>query len=265
MPPASPSMFCPRPRPRQALAEQVGADGLRLLAALAAPTAPAWLREIPAVDVLRQVWVQQYHAPDEVGLVRWRELDDLPPAARRLNSPHDPEARYSMKRDTVWTGYKVHLTETCDADTPNLVVHVQTTPATTPDFAVTGEIHQALAAKGVLPATHLVDAGYVDGAHLAASRQDYAIDLIGPAPADHSWQFQAGQGFATADFALDWAAQQACAGRLLYPWRFAGTQATRVPGSGRGRIKRPAQGSGTAVLAPRGSSRMGALARGRPR
>ncbi|MDB5557036.1 MAG: transposase [Rhizobium sp.] len=89
------------------------------------------------------------------------------------------------------------------------MVHVETTPATTPDFAVSGAIHQALAAKGVLPATHLVDAGYVDGAHLAASRQDYAIDLIGPAPADHSWQFQAGQGFATADFALDWAAQQA--------------------------------------------------------
>ncbi|MDB5557035.1 MAG: hypothetical protein JWL86_7019 [Rhizobium sp.] len=97
---------------RQALAEQVGADGLRLLAALAAPPAPAWLREIPAVDVLRQVWVQQYHAPDEAGLVRWREIDDLPPAARRLNSPHDPDARYSMKRDTVWTGYQVHLTET---------------------------------------------------------------------------------------------------------------------------------------------------------
>lgn len=114
-----------------------------------------------------------------------------------------------MKRDTVWTGYKVHLTETCDEDTPNLVVHVETTPATTPDFAVTGDIHQALAAKDLRPATHLVDAGYVDGAHLAASRRDYGIDLVGPAPADHSWQFQAGRGFATGDFTLDWAAQQA--------------------------------------------------------
>ena len=30
-------------------------------------------------------------------------------------------------------GYKVHLTETCDADHPDLITQVMTTPATTPD------------------------------------------------------------------------------------------------------------------------------------
>jgi len=194
---------------RQALAEQLGADGRYLLEALHAPTAPAWLREVPAVGVLRRVWLQQYHAPDEGGVVRWRETTDIPPAAQHINSPHDPEARYSLKRDTVWTGYKVHLTETCDADAPHLLTDVQTTPATTPDCAVTGAIHASLAAAELLPATHFVDGGYVDGGHLATSRREHGIDLVGPALADNSWQARAGQGFDAASFTLDWAARRA--------------------------------------------------------
>ena len=34
-----------------------------------------------------------------------------------ITSPYDPEARYSRKKSTAWTGYKVHFTETCEADT----------------------------------------------------------------------------------------------------------------------------------------------------
>jgi transposase len=44
---------------RYALAEQIGADGMELLLAVYAPIAPAALREVPAVQLLRQVWVQQ--------------------------------------------------------------------------------------------------------------------------------------------------------------------------------------------------------------
>ena len=54
----------------------------------------------------------------EDGAVRWRAAGDLPPCAIRIDSPHDPEARYGTKRATRWTGYKVHLTETCGLD-PN--------------------------------------------------------------------------------------------------------------------------------------------------
>lgn len=43
---------------RRAYAEQIGRDGHQLLAAIMAPGAPIWLREIPAVELLRQVWVQ---------------------------------------------------------------------------------------------------------------------------------------------------------------------------------------------------------------
>jgi transposase len=198
---------------RLALAAQIGADGRRLLTATHAPTAPAWLREVPAVATLRRVWVQQYHAPDEGEdqdqPPRWRGDDELPPAARLVASPHDPEARYGTKRETSWTGYKVHLTETCDPDAPHLVTDVQTTAATTPDDAVTGDIHTALAARDLLPRLHLVDAGYVAARHLATAREAHGVDLLGPAPADTQWQARAGAGFAATDFALDWAARQA--------------------------------------------------------
>jgi hypothetical protein len=43
----------------------------------------------------------------------------------------------SNKPGKTWEGYKVHLTETCDADTPNLITSVQTTMSTVSDSSVT--------------------------------------------------------------------------------------------------------------------------------
>ncbi len=85
---------------RAALAARIGADGLALLGAVYTPTAPAWLRDLPAVRTLRAVWVQQYYAPDTTGAVRWRAEADWPLSAVLIQSPHDPDARYSTKRDT---------------------------------------------------------------------------------------------------------------------------------------------------------------------
>src|SRR5829696_7536538 len=45
---------------RRAYAEQIGRDGHALLVAIMAPDAPAWLRGVPAVTLLRQVWVQPF-------------------------------------------------------------------------------------------------------------------------------------------------------------------------------------------------------------
>ena len=64
---------------------------------------------------------------------------------------------------TEWTGYKVHLTETCDADLPHLIINVKTTDATTQDMEMTGVIHQELESKQLLPSGHFMDTGYVDG------------------------------------------------------------------------------------------------------
>jgi transposase len=71
---------------RYAYAEQIGADGLQLLSAIYHATTPHWVREIPAVEILRQTWVYQYYT-DEQGRLRWRTAQNLPPAGRRIDSP----------------------------------------------------------------------------------------------------------------------------------------------------------------------------------
>ena len=191
---------------RQRYAEQVGADGFHLLEAVYSDTAPLWLREVPMVQTLRQVWVQQFYASE--GPVQWRSVEDLAPSALLIHSPYDVDARFSTKRDILWAGYKVHLTETCDDEIPHLLTHVETTPATTYDGAVVETIHASLAEKGLLPQEHVVDAGYLDAEVLVSSQQKHAITLIGPVAVDNSWQAQAEQGFDITHFTIDWSQRQ---------------------------------------------------------
>lgn len=192
---------------RQAAAEVIGADGFRLLEALYAPDAPTYLWSIPAVEALRQVWLQQYYGPTEP--VHWRAAEDLPPASLRINSPHDLEARYGVKRQTFWIGYKAHLTETCDERLPDLITNVETTPGSTSDQDLLGPIHEHLACKELLPEEHLVDAGYVDAGGIVGGRAKHQVEIVGPVPADQSWQAQDSRGFDVACFVLDWEQRRA--------------------------------------------------------
>ena len=191
---------------RQALARTIGADGLALLGAVFAPGAPAGLQAVEAVQVLRQIWIQQFYL--EGGQVHWREEGNLPPAAQRLNSPYDPQARFGTKRSTTWVGYKVHLTETCDEDTPHLVTQVESTRATGTDYDTLPPIQRDLAQRGLLPAEHFVDGGYVDAEHVVTS-QEQGIDLVGPVAENQHWQGRAGQGFDLGHFAIDWDTRRA--------------------------------------------------------
>jgi transposase len=192
---------------RQAYAELIGADGACLLAAVDAPSAPTWLHELPALQTLRRVWIQNYLFNGSRFV--WRDSDNIPPASLFISSPYDPEARYAKKRSTCWVGYKVHLTESCDEDMPSLITHVETTPGPTGDGEVTPRIHQALEDHDLLPETHLVDLGYTDAQLLVSSQQDYDVDLLGPARLDCHWQARANQGFDASNFEIDWERQQA--------------------------------------------------------
>lgn len=191
---------------RQALIERIGIDGHRLFSAVYADGAPMEVRQAPMVEILRQVWIQQYYLQD--GQVTLRKIEDLPPAQLLIQSPYDVEARYSTHRDIAWTGYRVHMTETCDEETPNLIVHVATTPATTPDETLPNSIHQALDDKDLLPAEHLMDAGYINSEVLVSSQNKYQVEVVGPVPSDTSWQGRMKQGFDVACFQIDWDAQQ---------------------------------------------------------
>jgi transposase len=195
---------------REALACQVGVDGYQLLDRVWAAESAPYLRTLPALEVLRQIWVQQYYRCTVPGLeaLRWRTTDEQPPAALRITSPYELEARYSTKRDTHWVGYKHHLTETCEPEHPDLITQVLTTPSTTPDCTMGPPIVQDLAARDLLPGTHLFDSGYVDADFLVIAQQ-HQIDVVGPPFGSYSWQHKIAHGYDLQAFVLDWEAQQA--------------------------------------------------------
>ena len=218
---------------RAELMIQFGRDGYHLLDQIYAPSAPEWLRRIPAVDVLRRVWIQQFYRHVDTATggqeVRRREAapdgDGLPPGHLQIISPYDLDARYSIKRDTGWGGYKVHFTETCNPPTPttdpgagrhpkrgeapNLITNVATTTATVSDFSMTTPIHQQLADKDLTPDQHLVDSGYPSADIIVAAARLYGITLVSPMMQDHSAQARAGTGYDKASFTINFDAQQA--------------------------------------------------------
>lgn len=207
---------------RDALAVQYGRDGYYLLDQAAGPGAPGWLAELPAVQALRRIWIQQYYresGEDGEKVIRREEREHgLPPGKDRLLSPYDLDARYAEKHGMGWGGYKYHATETVSdpagddpgtgrPELPNLITDVQTTHAAVADVAMTGPVHDSLAAAGLAPCEHTVDSGYISADLLAASAQR-GITLIGPLLADHSPQARAG-GYTQDAFAIDFDARQA--------------------------------------------------------
>ncbi|ABW32448.1 IS5-like element ISAcma45 family transposase [Acaryochloris marina] len=193
---------------RKALGSTIGQDGLTLLDAIYAPSSPPWLKHLPAVETLRQVWLQRFYPPNADGTVEWRKVKDMPPSDSSIHSPYDVEARYSNKRSMDWVGYKVHLTEVCDPESPRLITHVHTTSATVPDDQVVEPIHLALAKKQLLPKEHLLDGGYLSAEHLVNSKAEYDMDVIGPVRQNHSWQAKAGNGFDSSFFLISWDQQK---------------------------------------------------------
>ena len=187
---------------RQEYAEMIGTDGMQLLIAVQAETTIDGFAHLPAVEILRQTWVHQYYMENDQ--VKLRAAANLAPSGSRFDSPYDIDARFGNKRSVTWTGYKVHLTETCDENQVHLITHAITTQAQVSDVTQTQPIHDALAAKDLLPNQHIVDAGYVDSHLIVTSRKQYGIDLVGPVRPNVSWQAKTDGGYDSSQFIVNW-------------------------------------------------------------
>jgi transposase len=176
---------------RRDLAIAIGQDGYFLLTAAFGESAPVEVRTLPMIDIMCRIWLQQFYWCD--GEVHWRTKKKWgqPSAGKMIASPEDLEAKYRVKRSTEWTGYLVHLTETCQKDQPRLITQVETTAASIHDSKVTTAIHDDLADRELLPETHLVDEGYME-TDLLVDSQKRGIDMVGPVPSSKSWQSRAG-------------------------------------------------------------------------
>lgn len=204
---------------REEWAIDAGQAGISLLTVLRQQSEWEWLRHLPALEILRQIWVQNFWV-EEGGQLGWRSLDNSPPSALRLNSPYEIQARYATKRELHWVGYKVHLSETCEEGSPNLITQVQTTVATTVDVKAISGIQTSLAKRNLLPATQIVDNGYISAREVRDSQDLRGINLCGPLRVDSSRQGRQAVGFARSDFKLDWEKRevQCPAGKVSRRW-----------------------------------------------
>jgi transposase len=184
---------------RDALAERVGPDGQWLLERLQAEGTPECLRDLPAVKVLASVWQQQFTLVDGACVAQEPGAYD---GKTQIQTPHDPEARYSAKRGTAWVGYKVQATETDDAELPHLLTDIAVTSSVETDYEALEAIQKRLAERDVLPAEQLGDKGYITADNLAHSAQR-GIDLIGPVKKE-SWAHGRNPGgISLAQFEVD--------------------------------------------------------------
>jgi transposase len=204
---------------REAYAHTVGEDGFLLLDALDTAEAPEGLRELPSIDVLRRTWQRHYDRTVDEAVatgegaqrrVRFKTNRELPPATEGIESPYDADARYRHKRDTSWTGYMVHVSETCESTAPHLLTHVHTTAATVHEAQCTTPIQQALIEKELPPREHFVDAAYVSAELLVHSRDEQGITLRGPTRPSQGWQMQVAGAYTIEQFTVDWERQQVC-------------------------------------------------------
>ena len=142
---------------REAYAQQVGEDAYQLLDLLNDPDAPPNADQLQSLEALRLVLARHYEQLEEevdgkkVRRVRFRAKRDLPPADEGIESPYELDARFRSRYHFAWTGYFVHVTETCDEDQVHLISHVETTKATIHESQRTETIHQALVDKGLPP------------------------------------------------------------------------------------------------------------------
>lgn len=225
---------------RDRLAVQYARDGYALVAACYEETAPPWLREIPAVQVLRTVLIQSFTralGEDGAEVISRREPGGggVPPAHIKISSPYDADARWGAKKDLHWLGYKLHISETCDDPPacgcpaagrcahdvrPDLITCVMTTPATVCDIELTTPVNAALHDRDLAPARHYLDTGYASALAILDAARLAGITLVTPLRADGSRQARAGSGYDLTAFAIDYDARTATCpqGRTATGW-----------------------------------------------
>ncbi len=221
---------------RDRLTIEYARDGYALVAACYEQAAPPWAREIPAVQMLRMMLVQNFtRGHDERGreVISGREPgleSGVPPAHLKISSPYDTGARWGAKTDLRWLGWKLHISETCDGPPgcgcprdwgapapgrcahdvrPNLITHVATTDATVPDSEMTIAVSAALARKNLAPGRHYLDSGYASARSMLEAARLSGTTLVTPLLADTSRQAREKSGYDRSAFTIDYGARTA--------------------------------------------------------
>ncbi|WP_107084389.1 hypothetical protein [Streptomyces sp. NRRL S-495] len=186
-------------------------------------------RSGPRAEALWQIIVQNYYR-NAAGRLSWRTSDGggLPLSSLAILSPYDTTARYVRHGHIIsWSGFAARVTETCAADSVNVITDVATTSAATNDGQALPGIHTRLAPRELLPAEHLVDGGCTSPVHLERAAREHQVTVTGPLPGNPTSQHRRNEGFDRDDFHIDFDRRQVTcpAARSAR----AGTAPTRPP------------------------------------
>lgn len=167
---------------------------------------------LPEVEVLQTLFSQHFTIQAQEVIIKRKATS----GKEKIQTPHDPEARYSTKRGKSWTGYKVHLTETAnEKGEVNFVTDVTTTNASQRDNETLQQIQVSLEERSLKPEQQFVDKGYTTGDNLADS-QESNIELMGEVGELNN------DGLFTADeFTIDYQAKTATcpSGCTSHSWK----------------------------------------------
>lgn len=209
---------------------QAGADAGAMLAR--AEELGGAVADAGPVALLRRVLAENFRFTAQGGI---EQLEANPSDA--IQSPHDPDARWSTKRAIGaegWIGYKAQICETVPDQnrqkgepTEALITAVLTQPALASDngsLSAVVEAHRGCGGQPP-PAVH-ADAGYINAPELARAQKE-GFELCGPMPAPpHS----GGERFGTDAFDVDLDAR-----RALCPAGKASGHCSKITESGTGR------------------------------
>jgi hypothetical protein len=160
---------------REAL-ERVGQDIYWLLSFLET-NRKSFLR-IPELEVLQTLFCQHFTIQDSQKACLKDKADT---GKDKIQSPHEPEARYSEKRGKSWIGYKTHITETANKKGEvNFITDITTTNSCEQDNETLSEIQKKLESGNLKPEQQFTDKGYVTGDNLSESVKRN-IQLMGEA------------------------------------------------------------------------------------
>lgn len=147
----------------------LGRDGQALLELCGA-------REVKGKEVLAQMLRENFIFPEDgppEPLDKNQRPDD------HIVTPHEPDARVGKKGDKIWTGDKVHVTETADKDRENFILDVMSTDPRVNDSTVLEQLAQRARMRLSSADQLLADGGYASATNtrLAAAA---GLDLVAP-------------------------------------------------------------------------------------
>ena len=133
---------------------------------------------LPELEVLQTLFYQHFTLQDSQKACLKREADT---GKDKIQSPHEPEARYSEKRGKSWVGYKTHITETAnEKGEVNFITDITTTNSCEQDNETLSGIQEKLETANLKPEQQFTDKGYVTGDNLSESGKKN-IQLMGEA------------------------------------------------------------------------------------